>query len=520
MPVVSTIGSDPTGQAYNINADTVAGAIAAALGAEKIVYLTDVEGLLRDVDDPASLISRIGVDELQAMLDDGRARGRHDPEDRRVRARGRGRRRRRPTCSTAASRTCCCWSCSATSGVGTMVTAHEEPCRHEHATVARSCRPIRRQPVTFVRGEGIRAVGRRRQALPRLPLGPGGHEPRPQPIPASPRRSPTQARTLLHVSNLFGTEPGLEVARTLDRLLGGGRADGQVFFCNSGAEANECAIKLARKCGGRGRHVVVSGLRRRSTAARSPRCTPPASREKHEAFQPLPEGFRHVALDDLDALERGARPVGGRGAARAGAGRGRREPGRRPSTSHGVRRAVRRAGHAAHGRRGADRPRPHGTVVRAPALRRPARRRDDGQGARQRRADRRLLGPRRGRRRVRARRPRHDLRRPAAGDRGRAGGARRDGARGRADPGRRRRASGFAAALELVARRRVGARARAAARRRARRTATPSRSPADALDRGLVVNAVTPTALRLAPSLLVSDDEIEEAVAIDRRGAR
>jgi acetylglutamate kinase len=75
IPVVSTIGSDPTGQAYNINADTVAGALAEALGAEKAVFLTDVPGLLADVDDPGSLISRITDAELQAMIDDGRLTG-------------------------------------------------------------------------------------------------------------------------------------------------------------------------------------------------------------------------------------------------------------------------------------------------------------------------------------------------------------------------------------------------------------------------------------------------------------
>ena len=64
-----------------------------------------------------------------------------------------------------------------------------------------------------------------------------------------------QAATLLHVSNLFGTVPGPQVAATLDRLMGGG---GKVFFTNSGAEANECAIKLARKWGGRGKHTVIS----------------------------------------------------------------------------------------------------------------------------------------------------------------------------------------------------------------------------------------------------------------------
>jgi acetylglutamate kinase len=75
IPVLSTIGSGPDGQAYNINADTVAGAIAEALGAEKVVYLTDVEGLLADVADPGSLISRVSAKELQAMIDDGRLTG-------------------------------------------------------------------------------------------------------------------------------------------------------------------------------------------------------------------------------------------------------------------------------------------------------------------------------------------------------------------------------------------------------------------------------------------------------------
>jgi acetylglutamate kinase len=75
IPVVSTIGSDAVGQAYNINADTVAGALAEALGAEKAVFLTDVAGLLADVDDPASLISAITAGELSAMIGDGRLSG-------------------------------------------------------------------------------------------------------------------------------------------------------------------------------------------------------------------------------------------------------------------------------------------------------------------------------------------------------------------------------------------------------------------------------------------------------------
>lgn len=75
IPVVSTIGADATGQAYNINADAVAGAVAEALGAEKVIYLTDVEGLLADRDDPSSLISRIDAGALQGMVGDGSLAG-------------------------------------------------------------------------------------------------------------------------------------------------------------------------------------------------------------------------------------------------------------------------------------------------------------------------------------------------------------------------------------------------------------------------------------------------------------
>jgi acetylglutamate kinase len=71
IPVVATIGTDASGQAYNINADTVAGAIAEALGAEKLVYLTDIEGLRRVVNDPTSLIRQTSPDELDALMADG-----------------------------------------------------------------------------------------------------------------------------------------------------------------------------------------------------------------------------------------------------------------------------------------------------------------------------------------------------------------------------------------------------------------------------------------------------------------
>jgi acetylglutamate kinase len=75
VPVVATIGSDPEGQAYNINADTAAGAVAEALGAEKLVYMTDVAGVLRDLADPTSLVTTASADELAKLVADGTLTG-------------------------------------------------------------------------------------------------------------------------------------------------------------------------------------------------------------------------------------------------------------------------------------------------------------------------------------------------------------------------------------------------------------------------------------------------------------
>jgi acetylornithine/N-succinyldiaminopimelate aminotransferase len=169
------------------------------------------------------------------------------------------------------------------------------------------------QPVTFVRGEGSRLWDVEGKVyldfLGGLAVTSLGHA---HPVVAE--AIATQARTLLHVCNLFGTTIGPEVAETLDRLLGGGgkarpggEPMGKVFFSNSGAEANECAIKLARKWAGPGRYAVVSAYgsfhgRTLATLAATGQPT------KHEPFQPMPEGFRHVALGDIEALDAAVDP--------------------------------------------------------------------------------------------------------------------------------------------------------------------------------------------------------------------
>ena len=75
VPVLSTVGVDVNGQPYNVNADTAAGAIAEALSAEKIIYLTDIAGLRKDIDDASSLIQRISVTDLSALIADGTISG-------------------------------------------------------------------------------------------------------------------------------------------------------------------------------------------------------------------------------------------------------------------------------------------------------------------------------------------------------------------------------------------------------------------------------------------------------------
>jgi acetylornithine/N-succinyldiaminopimelate aminotransferase len=158
-----------------------------------------------------------------------------------------------------------------------------------------------RLPVAFVRGEGTRlwdSAGREYlDFLGGLAVTSLGHA-----HPAVADAIAEQARTLLHVSNLYYNDVQPRVAQQLDHLLGGG---GRVFFANSGAEANECAIKLARRHGqangGPERYHVVSAYgsfhgRTLTTLAAT------GQPQKQEVFQPLPAGFRQVTFGDVDSL--------------------------------------------------------------------------------------------------------------------------------------------------------------------------------------------------------------------------
>ncbi len=111
-----------------------------------------------------------------------------------------------------------------------------------------------------------------------------------------------QAEKVTHVSNVFHTEPMARLAARLCAHFG----DGRVFFCNSGAEANESALKLARRWGhdrGAGRFEFISTLG--SFHGRTLGTLSATGQEKyHIGFQPLVPGFRLVPYDDADAIEK------------------------------------------------------------------------------------------------------------------------------------------------------------------------------------------------------------------------
>jgi predicted acetylornithine/succinylornithine family transaminase len=107
-----------------------------------------------------------------------------------------------------------------------------------------------------------------------------------------------QASKLQHVSNLFWTEPMAQLAARLSTITGGW---GKVFFANSGAEANECAFKLARLWAGEGRYKILcaEGSFHGRTLASLAATGQPA---KWVGFEPLPEGFTHLPFNNLDAF--------------------------------------------------------------------------------------------------------------------------------------------------------------------------------------------------------------------------
>jgi acetylornithine/N-succinyldiaminopimelate aminotransferase len=158
----------------------------------------------------------------------------------------------------------------------------------------------RRLPVTFVRGEGCLVYDDSGREYLDLVAGIAvnllGHA-----HPEVAAAVAAQARTLIHTSNLYFTQPQVELARRLVELSFPSR----VFLCNSGAEANEAAIKIARKWGGRNRDgafeiITTHGSFHGRTLAT---VTAGGQHKYSDPFKPLPDGFVHVPFNDLEAIQ-------------------------------------------------------------------------------------------------------------------------------------------------------------------------------------------------------------------------
>ena len=130
--MVATVAAGPGGQPYNVNADAAAGSLAAALGAEKLVYLTDVEGLYADLADSGSLLEQLTVARSRPSWPRGVVAAGMVPKLTGIVTALRGG-VRRPTSSTAGASTPCCWSCSPIPAPGPMAPRRrrtsEQPAR-------------------------------------------------------------------------------------------------------------------------------------------------------------------------------------------------------------------------------------------------------------------------------------------------------------------------------------------------------------------------------------------------------
>ena len=310
IPVVSTVAPDVDGVVHNVNADTAAAALAVALGAAKLVMLTDVEGLYANWPDRDSLLSKISADALERCCRRwrrawcrrwraacGPSAGEWPPR----------------TSSTAGCRTRCCWKSSprrASARWSSRIwrTRHDNPCTHAPATLSGNDRPRERWSQALMDNFGVPPVGtgqrirrrRHRRRRPAVP-GPAGRH-RGQfagPCPPGGRarglragRHPRSRVELLHPPD--GDRAGRAVAGHQRRPRGNGR----VIFGNSGAEANEAAFKMARRTG-RPRIIAADGAFHGRTMGALAVTGQPA---KRAPFEPMPPGVEFVPYGDIPAL--------------------------------------------------------------------------------------------------------------------------------------------------------------------------------------------------------------------------
>ncbi|KAI4453680.1 aminotransferase class iii [Holotrichia oblita] len=241
IPVIATVGVDKNGEAYNINADIAAGAIGGAVGAERLMYLTDIDGIRTNEKDPSTLISQITVSEINDMIDDGRISGGMIPKN----------------------------VCFVRGDKNKLYDTQDK------------------EYTDFLSGIAVNCLGYNHPELNNAII--------------------DQCQKLMHTSNLFYNVPQVQLC---EKLLEGTVFE-RMMLTNSGAEANEVAIKLIRKYyynkGEHNKYTIVCA--QKSFHGRTMATLTATGQEKYsKPYAPLLQGFTHVPLNDLDALKNALTP--------------------------------------------------------------------------------------------------------------------------------------------------------------------------------------------------------------------
>jgi acetylornithine/N-succinyldiaminopimelate aminotransferase len=299
IPVISTIGADEKGNAYNINGDTATCYIAGALNAERLIMMTDIAGILKDKDDPSTLISEISVSESENLKTDGIISGGMIPKvECAVKAVNAGVNNvaiidgRVPHSILK--------ELVAKKGTGTNITK-DKKMNIQEMDKKYIASTYNRFPVTIVSGKGSIAVDDHGKQYIDMGTGIGvtsfGY------CDDMWQDAITeQIHLVQHTSNLYYTEPCAKLAELLTKKTGMSK----VFFSNSGAEANECAIKAARKYAfekkGAACYNIVTlwnGFHGRTLTT----LAATGQEHYHELFQPLTPGFKHIHVGDIKELK-------------------------------------------------------------------------------------------------------------------------------------------------------------------------------------------------------------------------
>ncbi len=299
IPVISSLGCDDAGNTYNINGDTAAASIAGALGAERLIMMTDIAGILMDKNDPDSLIPEISISEAEKLYRDGMISDGMIPK---------------VNCCIEALKKgvknvvimdgrvphSILMELLTDEGAGTMfkekrdMTIKEKDSNYIAGT-------YNRFPVVLSHGKGSLVWDENGKEYIDMGSGIGvtsfGYADDIWQAAVS-----GQASKLQHASNLYYTEPCAVLAEKLCERTGMSK----VFFSNSGAEANECAIKVARKYAAEKKGPEYSTIATLKNSFHGRTLTTLAATGQdhyHELYQPLTPGFINIDSHNIYELE-------------------------------------------------------------------------------------------------------------------------------------------------------------------------------------------------------------------------